>query len=120
MYEFIGALFGMSIRSGVLLSLDLPPLFWKWLADDVIDPATSKDLELVDLKLLQNLKKYKQDRDSGLPESEFKEKYDLYMTCLDSSLTPVDLVPSGNYVPVTYENLDQYCDLTLKARLSES
>lgn len=106
MFEFIGALFGMSIRSGVLLSLDLPPLFWKWLADDKIDQEGTKDLELVDLKAVQNLQSYKDARAQGMPEQEFKEKFDLYMTCLDSSLAQVDLVPSGNYVPVTYENLD--------------
>jgi len=66
------------------------------------------------------MKNYKEARATGMPEQEFKEKFDLYMTCLDSSSTQVDLVPSGNYVPVTYDNLDQYCALTIKKRLNES
>ena len=29
MYEFVGVLIGCCLRTGVRLSLDLPPLFWK-------------------------------------------------------------------------------------------
>lgn len=62
MFEFIGALFGMSIRSGMVISLDFPPLFWKWLADDRFDSDQIKDLEMIDVKCLQNLDNYKQSR----------------------------------------------------------
>ena len=32
MYEFVGALFGMAIRSGNLLNLNLSPVVWKLIA----------------------------------------------------------------------------------------
>jgi hypothetical protein len=32
MLEFIGALIGMSVRSGILITLNLPSFFWKQLS----------------------------------------------------------------------------------------
>ena len=44
--EFFGALIGMSVRSGILMSLHLPSFFWKQLTNEEL---TMKDLREIDL-----------------------------------------------------------------------
>ena len=39
MFEFVGALFGMAIRSGNLLNLNLSPIVWKLIAQEEITDA---------------------------------------------------------------------------------
>ncbi len=45
MFEFLGALIGMSVRSGILMSLNLPSFIWKQLTDEEI---TIRDLSGID------------------------------------------------------------------------
>lgn len=45
MYEFLGALIGMSVRSGILLSLNLPSFVWKQLTNEEV---TIRDLAAID------------------------------------------------------------------------
>lgn len=46
MFEFLGALMGFSIRSGILLDLDISRFVWKQITDDEV---TIADLELIDV-----------------------------------------------------------------------
>lgn len=45
MLEFLGSLIGMSVRSGILMSLNLPSFFWKQLTDEEV---TLEDLADID------------------------------------------------------------------------
>jgi len=49
MFEFVGGLFGMSVRSGILLNLNLAPIFWKKLTKDSLSDI---DIRNVDLKFI--------------------------------------------------------------------
>jgi len=60
MWEFIGALFGMSIRSGILLNLNLADTVWKQLTDEKL---TNADLMRIDKKLFDNFAEYRRYRD---------------------------------------------------------
>ena len=55
-FEFIGALIGMSIRSGILIDLRLPAMFWKNLTEEKV---TQNDLRAIDISLIQNIKTMK-------------------------------------------------------------
>ncbi len=65
MYEFVGSLFGMSVRSGILLNLDFAPIFWKTLTKE---PLKINDIRDVDLKFVQNLESYTKAKLDGVPE----------------------------------------------------
>jgi hypothetical protein len=45
MIDFLGALFGMSIRSGILLDLNISRFVWKQIAGDEV---TKEDLRFID------------------------------------------------------------------------
>ena len=51
MIEFVGALFGMAIRSGNLLNLNLSPMVWKLLANE---PITNEVLRADNEKMFLN------------------------------------------------------------------
>ena len=53
MFEFVGKLMGISIRTKALLPFEFAPLVWKMLARDEL---TVEDLESVDLQLTQRLR----------------------------------------------------------------
>jgi hypothetical protein len=65
MYEFVGSLFGMSVRSGILLNLDLAPIFWKTLTKESLG---INDLREIDIKFVQNLESYAKAKQDGLSE----------------------------------------------------
>jgi hypothetical protein len=49
MYEFLGTLIGLALRSGILFYMNLAPYFWKILSSDMLE---KKDLQDIDIKLL--------------------------------------------------------------------
>ena len=63
MFEFLGALIGMSVRSGILMSLSLPSFVWKQLTDEEL---TLRDLAAIDtmtVNILEQLKGIDQTMD---------------------------------------------------------
>jgi len=68
MYYFLGQLMGVSIRTGVLLTLDLPLFFWKALAGE---KPTFADLKAIDfefckmVELMANASEVDFDEQSG-------------------------------------------------------
>ena len=52
MFEFMGALIGMSIRCSQILNLNFPSVFWKKLIDEPLDRS---DLSMIDSYCLQML-----------------------------------------------------------------
>jgi hypothetical protein len=56
MYEFLGTLIGLALRSGILFYINLAPYFWKILTSDALD---KRDLQDIDIKLLQNIASFK-------------------------------------------------------------
>lgn len=72
MFEFVGALIGMSIRCSQILNLNFPSLFWKKLIDEPLDRS---DLNIIDsycLKMLDDVKNGAQT----LTEREFQEYHE--------------------------------------------
>lgn len=117
MYEFVGSLFGMSVRSGILLNLNLAPIFWKTLTKESL---SINDLREIDLKFVQNLDSYLKAKQDGIPEEQFKKENELTMSCLNSAQKSIEFVPNGSKVPVTYQNLDSFIQKCVELRLNES
>ena len=119
-FRFLGAVMGMSIRSGVLFYINIAPYFWKRLVSE--QPGID-DLQYFDHVAVQNIKSFQKMRDEGKPEKELTD-LGVFMTCKlsarDDKGRELDLVPNGSTTPVTYANLDQYCQLFVEARLEEA
>lgn len=112
MFEFLGQLMGLAIRTGVLLILDLPPFFWKPI---VGLPTDSGDLMLIDESVNGTLKYV-----SECTPEEFERDIDETFTTFLSDKTKVPLVKGGENIKVTDANRGEYVRLVEKARLNES
>jgi hypothetical protein len=118
MLEFLGALMGMSFRSGILLDINISRFIWKQI---VGKPLTRKDLILIDDQQARNLDDILND--SGqLSDQEFQVKYgsDFTMSTLLSDGSVVDLVEGGRDIPLTKSLAQEFYDKALKVRLEES
>eukprot|EP01126_Amoeba_proteus_P004373 TRINITY_DN11460_c0_g1_i1.p1 TRINITY_DN11460_c0_g1~~TRINITY_DN11460_c0_g1_i1.p1 ORF type:complete len:555 (-),score=115.25 TRINITY_DN11460_c0_g1_i1:80-1744(-) len=112
MYRFVGQLMGMAIRTGVMLTLDLPMFVWK--------PLVGESNSLQDLKDID-------DSFNGVltflrtcSKSEFEGMCDEKFTVTLSDMTKRMLVPNGDKMNLTYENKDEYIRLAEKVRLNEA
>ena len=116
--EFLGALMGMSIRSGILLDINISRFVWKQIVGDEL---TKEDVRFIDDLFYQDLEtilaKSKELSDEEF-DSAFGETHT--MSTLLSDDTVVDLEENGRNIPLKRANAQSYCDKALKARLEES
>jgi hypothetical protein len=92
-FEFLGRLIGVALRTGVLLPLDLPALFWKPLVGDAPDRA---DLFEIDASVAAQVRRLEAMRDGeAADEAEFEEGYgDLEWSVTRADGSTVALSPS--------------------------
>ncbi len=113
-YEFLGKLFGIAIRTGVVLPLHLPALFWKPLVGDT---PTRADVFAVDQNFAVMIKNME-----DCSEADFVAKgYDFvpFTVCLSDG-SKVDLITNGADETVTYARREEYVKLALAARQQEA
>jgi hypothetical protein len=114
MFSFLGKLFGMAIRSGFVLNLDLATLVWKGLVGQTI---TKQDIASIDSIAIQVLDKINEAAD--LTPENFNSLFNQDFTCTSSDGRQVLLKPNGNAIKVDYSNRAEYCNLVLEYRLNE-
>uniref|UniRef100_A0A6B2L160 HECT domain-containing protein n=1 Tax=Arcella intermedia TaxID=1963864 RepID=A0A6B2L160_9EUKA len=110
MFKFLGQLMGMSIRTGVLLTLDLPPFFWKQL---VSAQVTMTDIEAIDTHFYGTMRFFEEASDSDF--STIFQKFTVPLS--DNSICL--LKKGGDEIDVTFENRHEYVKFAQKARLNE-
>ncbi|XP_025408544.1 probable E3 ubiquitin-protein ligase HERC1 isoform X2 [Sipha flava] len=117
LFQFLGILFGVAIRTKKPLALPLSPLIWKMIIGESLNLS---DLEENDIYYAQNLISIQNIHQTGVTEDNFEEAIPfLYMTGTDWMDNTVPLVPNGHYVSVTYSNRLKFCELALKQRFHE-
>lgn len=112
LYWFLGVLMGICIWTGVHLTLDLPPFFWKPLVGDKI---TMKDIEEIDIgfcELLWNMQSYDQDTFESIINESFAVNL--------SDGTQKEIVDGGYEKAVTYLDWLEFIEKSLITRLKES
>lgn len=112
MFEFLGKLMGVAIRSKEYMALNIAPIIWKLLANDTI---TIEDLESVDSSFVKSLQMM-MDKPPEVFESIFVE-YPFTVHTSDSREMP--LLPNADTTLVTPQNLSQYFELAIQYRLHE-
>ncbi|ETO31097.1 HECT domain and RCC1-like domain-containing protein [Reticulomyxa filosa] len=114
MFEFLGKLIGMCLRTGVKLNLSLPAFFWKPLVGVSCGQRDLYEIDTTLCKGLEEIWNYPVERKHEF-ENEVKETF---MTTL-SDMTLVELKPNGSDIPVTFENRREYVSLVYQVRLNE-
>lgn len=111
MYEFVGALMGMSLFIKFPLSLDLPSMVWKQVLASPVDKA---DLEAIDKLCVQALNEL-----SSLPRSAFDSFSEKFTTHLSDN-SECELKRGGRGQAVTFDNRVEFVRLAIEKRLGES
>ena len=101
MFEFLGALIGMSVRSSILMSLNLSSFVWKQLTDEEVTIDDLKDIDFMAVNILDQLREVK----AQVSEEEFLQGYELFFTTILSNGEEIDLLPGGKSKRVDYSNL---------------
>jgi hypothetical protein len=118
MFEFLGKLFGVAVRTKRPLKLALSPLFWKRLQRTQLE---FQDLKIFDEDAYQTLDILRHLEDNGIHEGNFASVYSgQHFTVIDSGSKTIELLPGGSLIPLTYENHGQYVDLLETQRLREA
>jgi len=115
MFKFFGRLLGTAIRSTSTLQLDLPPLFWKLLLNQVPDPEDLRTIDGFTFTLLHDLRQ----QAAQLTAEEFEAGVDQSFVTLLSNGSEVQLCKGGKAKQVTKDNLEEYIKLVIEARLNE-
>lgn len=115
MYKFFGAMIGMAFRSGHVMDLRFPPMFWmKFIGD----PVTLDDLAGSDAYAVQAIRDLEKNKDT-IPRDMFEDTMDLHFTTQLSNGETVPICPDGESRKVTYDDIAEYHKLILETRASE-
>eukprot|EP00002_Diphylleia_rotans_P009903 TRINITY_DN2025_c0_g1_i6.p1 TRINITY_DN2025_c0_g1~~TRINITY_DN2025_c0_g1_i6.p1 ORF type:complete len:3715 (-),score=578.80 TRINITY_DN2025_c0_g1_i6:350-11494(-) len=116
MFEFVGKLMGIAMRTKNPLPLDFPSFVWKPL---VGMPLEAKDLRDIDRFCWQYLDSLRNIDKKGVTQEQFSNLIFETFTTSRSDGSVVPLIANGANVDVTFENRSEYCKLVEQARLRE-
>lgn len=118
LFQFLGKLMGVAIRTQNNLNLTLPPLFWKRL---MLEEVTIHDLKGVDECCCQMLDILRNLQEHDITPEKFSETFEnICFSTHDSSGRLVELIERGGEVLVTYERAQEYGQMVENLRLNES
>ncbi|CAF1467850.1 unnamed protein product [Rotaria sp. Silwood1] len=123
-YRFIGQLMGMAIRRKHYLDLKFPSLLWKQLVQEKV---TMEDIEAIDMQsftivneMEKTLKRNQSiDTDSDINYLLSSIMSELRFDIVSSAGQTYELIPGGAEIPITSDNLKQYCAYYCAYRLNE-
>lgn len=116
MYEFLGKLMGVALRSKQYLSLNVAAMIWKKLVGEQLQ---IEDLAAVDSMIVNSMHKMRTIDKLGVTEEMFEDIVLETFTTLSSDNRVVVLKPSGQSIAVTFANRCEYADLVESYRLHE-
>ncbi|GAB9466542.1 Hect e3 ubiquitin ligase [Globisporangium polare] len=116
MYEFLGKLMGVVLRSKQYLSLNIAAMIWKQLVGEQLH---IEDLAAVDSMIVNSMHKMRTIDTLGVTEEMFEDIVLETFTTLSSDNRVVVLKPSGQSIAVTFANRCEYADLVEGYRLHE-
>jgi len=111
MFEFVGKLMGIAMRTKNPFVLDLPAFVWKQLCNDQVSLA---DIRKFDLDFYNTYKAV-----ASVVDEEALERLDLKFTMRGSDGETVELVPGGNSMVVNAGRREDYLRALERSRLHE-
>lgn len=112
LYEYLGVLMGVCIRTNVHLTLDLATICWKQLVGEQI---TLQDLNEVDIGFVNRCKCILETEKEFFQDTIF-DTFTINLS--DGSI--IELCEDGVNIPVTYENKNEFLVKAISARISET
>jgi len=116
MYEFLGKLLGIALRTKFTLNLDFASMLYKPLVGDQVDMA---DLKAIDSMCVQSLEALKNIDKQGITADTFEDVFLEVFTINGSDGKEVELKPNGKQIPVTFQNRHEWAELVEKKRMTE-
>ena len=113
MYNFIGQLAGIALRTKTHLNLDLAQLVWKPLVAEGLDMDDIREIDRSFVTMMEKIL-------SAKPEELEVYSEELTWTSTLSDGTEVELIPGGAQVQVQTEHLEDYVKIVVHKRLKES
>jgi len=119
MYEFLGKLMGVAVRTGMALSLDLPSIVWKPLVGVLVTEGDVLAIDELCMKAMSALLDDKALAEKNVNEQNFQDTYGFTFTYSSSDETVVELKDNGDNIPVTWHNRQEYVHLVKQFRANE-
>jgi hypothetical protein len=118
MYQFVGRLVGLALRTRNLLALNLPSVFWKMATRDEITPRDVLAVDMLAFRTIDMIKTL-EAQPHMTPQRFERKMMDLRFTATGSDRKSYELMPGGAHTRVTWHNRHLYMDLLLQFRLNE-
>ncbi|CAF1134425.1 unnamed protein product [Adineta steineri] len=117
-YRFVGQLLGMAIRKKFYLDLKFPTFLWKQL---VKDEVTMEDIFAIDIQSFTLINEMEKTFHSADPENDALTDIleELRFEAVSASGQTFELIPGGRNIPITLQNLKEYCSSYRQYRLQE-
>ena len=135
MFNFLGKLMGMAIRTKGYLELTLAPIVWKHIAREEITLEDLRDIDQLEVSRIERLRKYipllsptrpdrsateSKDSEAALSLALWEDEvYGLEFTAISLGGSVAPLHHGGRGEAVSRQNFDRYCDELERFRLSE-
>jgi len=118
MFEFLGKLIGISMRHKLYLVFEFPAIIWKQLVGQTV---AERDFEDIDDSTAQSIRVIRDCVAEGIDNADkFAASFpDMFLTIPGADGKPVELVPGGSAVPLTWESREEWCRLAMRYRLHE-
>nr|CCA25867.1 HECT E3 ubiquitin ligase putative [Albugo laibachii Nc14] len=123
MFEFVGKLMGISLRTRGDFPFAFPSLVWKQLIGQRLDRIDLEDTDAMFVQMLDGIRNCELDGISHQEEFErafHDQGLDLRYTAFDCTGKEVELVANGRKILVTFANRQEYCALAEQYRLREA
>ena len=119
MFQFVGRLMGMSLRTKMMLPFDFPPTVWKGLLGLELEKEDLASIDAMTSSFLDTLRNCAEDgvKDSTSFEAKYGTSLFFTATCADG--IERELSPESATKRVTWENRLEYCDAVEHMRLRE-
>ena len=119
MYEFVGCLMGLAVRSGDLLNIDLPSIVWKQLVCDTVTTDDVLAIDLLSFKMVDLIHRL-EDQKGGITPEEFTQKMSSHrFVAMGSDGRVYPLIPGGERISLVWENRSAYVNALIEFRLKE-
>ena len=117
MFEFLGQLIAIALRTKNLLPLDFPPFVWKRLVNA---PVNMTDLRGIDLCITQAIDTLWNLDSHGVTEEVFSDYFADTFVTRDSSGSQIELKENGADTAVTYDERITFATAIERCRLTEA
>ena len=115
MFEFLGKLIGLSMRQKLYLPFALPSIVWKQLVSEEVTLDDVRSIDETTAWFIATMK----ERAMTSKEVFDAEYLSNVFTITSAEGSPVELMPGGFDVPVTWETRDQYTRLAERFKVHE-